>query len=65
MLKCVFYYQDNEFYFDRDPATFNCVLNFYRTERLHIIDEVRDTSASFKKSYDVQQITVLCWTIYY
>lgn len=32
--------QDNEFYFDRDPATFNCVLNFYRTERLHIIDEV-------------------------
>jgi hypothetical protein len=43
----LFFYQDNEFYFDRDPATFNCVLNFYRTERLHIIDEVRDTSASF------------------
>ena len=32
--------RDNEFYFDRDPATFNCVLNFYRTDRLHVIDEI-------------------------
>ena len=30
----------NEFYFDRDPATFNCVLNFYRTDRLHVFDEI-------------------------
>ena len=31
---------DNEIYFDRDPATFNCVLNFYRTDRLHVLDEI-------------------------
>ena len=30
----------NEFYFDRDPTTFNCVLDFYRTDRLHMIDEL-------------------------
>ena len=30
----------NEIYFDRDPTTFNCVLNFYRTDRLHVLDEI-------------------------
>ena len=30
----------NEIYFDRDPATFNGVLNFYRTNRLHVLDEI-------------------------
>ena len=30
----------NEVYFDRDPATFNCVLDFYRTARLHLLDEI-------------------------
>ena len=30
----------NEIYFDRDPTTFNCVLNYYRTERLHVLDEI-------------------------
>jgi len=31
---------NNEIYFDRDPATFNCILNFYRTDRLHVLDEI-------------------------
>ena len=33
----------NEVYFDRDPTTFNCVLNYYRTERLHVLDDTDDT----------------------
>ena len=31
---------ENEIYFDRDPLTFNSILNFYRTDHLHVIDEV-------------------------
>ena len=32
--------EENEYYFDRDPTTFNCVLNYYRVGKLHIIDEI-------------------------
>ena len=31
---------NNEIYYDRDPAIFNCILNFYRTNRLHVLDEI-------------------------
>ena len=31
---------ENEFYFDRDPMTFSIILNYYRTDKLHCVDEV-------------------------
>ena len=34
------YSNRNEFYFDRDPVIFNMILNFYSTDKLHIVENI-------------------------
>ena len=50
---------DNEFFFDRDPVNFNNVLNYYRTEKLHMIDEICALSYSDDlKFWMIQEINL-------
>ena len=46
----------NEVYFDRDPAPFNLVLDFYRTERLHTTEEV---GSGWRYRHDTVKVCVM------
>ena len=43
--------QENEIYFDRSPHTFNCIIDFYRTNKLHLLNNTCVNSVSEELIY--------------
>ena len=50
--------ENNEFFFDRHPRSFNSILNFYRTGRLHIQDGI--CPLAFCEDLNYWQLDELC-----
>ncbi|XP_064618881.1 potassium voltage-gated channel protein Shaw-like isoform X2 [Lineus longissimus] len=57
----------NEYFFDRNPAAFRDILNFYRTEELHIDQSVCGNGLKSELDFwgvEEQDIEPCCWSSY-
>ena len=61
-------FNENEYFFDRNPDSFTCILNFYRTGKLHLKDNI--CVLSFQEDLNYWEISnlnidICCQNKYY